>query len=779
LPQFDYAQYKAHEFAHQTARSNGLVHKKGSGNMKTTFKAVLLSSIAVTGLSAAPVFAQEETDSASERREVIVVTARRREESIQDVPVAVSAFSGDQLEAIGATDLTALNQSVPNVTFEVSRGTNSTLTAFIRGVGQQDPVAGFEQGVGIYLDDVYLNRPQGAVLDIYDVERIEVLRGPQGTLYGRNTIGGAVKYVTKRLNPDEPELNLRGSVGSYGQFDAVASFSAPVDEDLRFGASFARLTRDGFGDNQFTGEDNYNKDVLGARASVEWEPSDTVSLRLAADYVLDESNPRQGYRPLASTVTARQPLSSVFDTRAGITATGPISDNSVESFGLSFQAEIEVNDNVTLKSITGLRSDETETPIDFDSTEAPTFEVPAIYENEQFSQEFQALLDYGRWNGVVGVYLLEANAFNGFDASFSGGAASFTLGDVDTNTWAIFGEFTYDLTDRLHLTLGGRYTEDTRSATVTRATYLGASSPFFGGTGPSITAVVLDASGTQVVPTFRGRRTDDAFTPRVTLAYDATDDINVYVSYSEGFKGGGFDPRGNFSTQAIRDGFAPEEVTSYEAGLKGNFFDGRVSANAAIFVADYENVQIPGSVIITLPGGLTSFQGTVTNAGAAEFTGLELEGTAFLTDRLSVSGALGYIDAEYTEFVSNGVNIAANTDVQNTPDWTGNISANYTYPIAIDRIEGEMSLIASAAYRGETQQFEFPIPLLDQDAYWLYDASAVFRAQSGGWSVGLHGKNLSDEEYVISGYNFPTVDSSILQFYGNPRTVTATFSLHY
>src|SRR6186997_76012 len=191
----------------------------------------------------------------------IVVTARRRAEALQDVPIAVTAYSGAQLEREGAIDITDIGDTTPNVTVETSRGTNSTLTAFIRGVGQQDPVAGFEQGVGLYLDDVYLNRPQGAVLDIYDVERIEVLRGPQGTLYGRNTIGGAIKYVTRRLS-DEPEVRVRANYGSYDQADLILSGSAPfVDGAIKVGASMARLSRGGFGKNLTTEKENYNKDV--------------------------------------------------------------------------------------------------------------------------------------------------------------------------------------------------------------------------------------------------------------------------------------------------------------------------------------------------------------------------------------------------------------------------------------------------------------------------------------------------------------------------------------
>src|SRR5918999_1259332 len=169
-------------------------------------------------------------EAAGDDDEVIFVTARRRAESITDVPLSITAYSGEQLENQGALNITDIGDTTPNVTLEASRGTNSTLTAFIRGVGQQDPVAGFEAGVGIYLDDVYLNRPQGALLDIYDVERIEVLRGPQGTLYGRNTIGGAIKYVTRRL-PADPELRVRGTVGTYKQADLVVSASTPVASD--------------------------------------------------------------------------------------------------------------------------------------------------------------------------------------------------------------------------------------------------------------------------------------------------------------------------------------------------------------------------------------------------------------------------------------------------------------------------------------------------------------------------------------------------------------------
>lgn len=244
--------------------------------IKSTFtRALLLSSSAAIAGIAAPAMAQDTAPLNEEASDVtqgngIIVTARRREERLQDVPLSITAISGDDLEQQGVLEITQVAQTVPNITLEVSRGTNTTLTAFIRGVGQQDPVAGFEAGVGVYVDDVYLNRPQAAVLDVYDVDRIEVLRGPQGTLYGRNTIGGAIKYVTAKL-PDDPALSVRGTLGNFDQADLIITGSTPITDNLKIGASGARLSRGGFGDNLNLGTENYNKDVWAARGTVEFD----------------------------------------------------------------------------------------------------------------------------------------------------------------------------------------------------------------------------------------------------------------------------------------------------------------------------------------------------------------------------------------------------------------------------------------------------------------------------------------------------------------------------
>ncbi len=735
----------------------------------------LLLAAAIAAALPVPALAQQGTVMIEE----IVVTARKREENLQDVPVAVSTFSGDALQAVGAEDLTAISQSVPNVTLENSRATNSTLTAFIRGVGQQDPVAGFEQGVGIYLDDVYLNRPQGAVLDVYDVERVEVLRGPQGTLYGRNTIGGAVKYVTRRIDPNDPTFRARLAVGTYSQLDGTVSASTPLSDTFRVGAAIAKLTRDGFGKNLTTGDENYDKDVLAARISAEWQPTADLLVTLSGDRTDEGSSPRQGYR-LLPTISPAQPalLSDDYDTTAGITTFGPIRENSFVANGGQLKIDWAPGDTWSFQSITAYREDKSKSPIDFDSTAPQTFDAPVVYNNDQFSQEFQLIYDADRLNVVAGAYYLDANAFNAFDVVFTS-VTSFTLGDVDTKTWAIFGEATFDLNDQWSLTVGGRYTEDERTSRIVRETFLGVNSPYFGNNAAVSLTVPVIVGGEEVVPEFNGSRTDSKFTPRVILAWEPNADLNLYASYSQGFKGGGFDPRGNYANADVRDGFLPEIVDSYELGAKTSLLEGRATLNTAVFYADYTDVQIPGSVIV--PGPPVSFVGTVTNAGAAEIYGVEIEGAARFTERLSGTVGIGYINAKYTEFVLAGVDVSDQRDVQNTPDWTGSASLTYALPLNLGSASGTLAFTGSAAYRGDTQQFEFAIPLLDQEAFWLFDASVNWTSDDDHWRVGLYGRNLGDERYITSGYNFPgaATDNSVLAFYGNPLTVTAAFEYRF
>ncbi len=766
---------------------------------KAIHTAILMSGVASMALLSAPALAQQETNASSQStNDVITVTARRREESLQDVPIAVTAFSNAQLENVGAQDITFVGQSTPNVTLEVSRGTNTTLSAFIRGVGQQDPVAGFEAGVGLYVDDVYLNRPQAAVLDIYDVERIEVLRGPQGTLYGRNTIGGAIKYVTRRLG-DEPEANVRLNVGSYNQIDLIASGSAPLSDTFRVGGAIARFTRDGFGTNLITGDENYNKDALAFRASAEFEPNDRLFFRVAYDHIQDDSNARQGHRLLADQFPpfTYPVLDNVYDTRAGLNVVA----QEVTGSGVSFLTEFQINDQWQARNILAYREDSSVSPIDFDSLPEADLDVPAIYENEQFSEEFQLLYEGDRLAGVLGFYYLDAEASTVFDVLLGNtgallnlpGLNAQTFGDVSTSTWSIFGDFSYDVTDTISVSVGGRYTSDERSSTVLRRTYIGGFSEFFGG-NPTLIATTSNFTGSE-------EWTD--FSPRASISFQPDSVNNFYLSYSQGFKGGGFDPRGQTTAAPDLDlsgtvtpdeifqfmMFEPEEVDSFEAGWKVERPNYRHSLS--VFFADYTNVQVPGSVGVDTDndGIADTFSGVTTNAGAATLTGIEFEGSATLGedvfrpgDGVDLAWTIGVIDGEYDQFINAfGVDVSNTAEIQNTPDLTASATISYSTPVA----QGDLNLLAMASYRGDSRQFEFPSPLIDQQAFTLFNASAVWNSGSGNWQVGLHGRNLTDERYSVAGYDFVNVASplglegTLTAFYGDPRTVTATVAYRY
>lgn len=712
----------------------------------------------------------------------VIVTARRREETLQDVPVSVTAYSAEQLSKQGIPDVTALAFSLPNTTLKASRATNSTLTAFIRGVGQQDPLAGFESGVGIYLDDIYLARPQGAVADIYDVERIEVLRGPQGTLYGRNTIGGAVKYVTRRLAP-KTDVRLKTTVGNYGQLDGVVTASTPISENARVGASLAKFTRDGFGTNLTTGKGNYDKDVTAARVSAEFTPTTSLFIRLSGDATQDDSNPRNGHRLIPGRTSGAPILGNVYDTRANLTrALGH--EQEVKAHGVSALVEWDIANGLAFKSVTAARKDKSYAPIDFDSLAVVDFEVPALYENKQFSQEFQLTYTGDKVQGVAGVYYIDANAFNIFDTILAGAVptSTFTRGDIDTRAWAVFADANYKVSDALNVSLGGRYTVDKREASILRQIYLGAAgTPGLG--NPNAVLFRTDTNFTSG----ELEREDKKFTPKVGVAYKATEDQNVYASWARGFKGGGFDPRMNvvgtrLSLAAARAGYSPETIDTFELGLKSSYNGGRFLTNIAVFNSDYEDVQIPGSVAVDTNGDGRddSFAGVTTNAGKARIKGFELEANARVTDNFTLSGMYSYIDAKYTRFIVAGVNQAANRVFQNTPENSANLRGAYDVPMPLMGANGRLTLSANVAYKDDTYQFETP-SLLDQEAYTVWDASVVWTSANNKIRAGLHGRNLGNERYKTGGYLFPTLGNEgvLTAFYGNPRTVSATLEYRF
>lgn len=744
---------------------------------------VQVSLAALMAVGTAPVaFAQVDDE--------IIVTAQRRAQNIQDVPISVTAVSGDMLAETGAIDITDIAKFTPNATVEVARGSNSTLIAFIRGVGQQDPLWGFEPGVGIYVDDVYVARPQGAVLDIFDVDRIEVLRGPQGTLYGRNTIGGAIKYVTKGLDLDAPTLNARINVGSYNQFDQILSGSFPLGETLAVGGSVARYNRDGFGDNLNTGSDHYNKDILAGRLSARWMPTDALDFRLSADMTDDDSNAKHGHRLLPSANGAFPVTDNVYDTRAGVGDA-----NEVKTKGLSFTAAWDVNESMTVKSITAYREGDTTTPIDFDALPQPDFDVPAFYNDSQFSQELQLLFDTDRLSGIAGLYYLDGEASGAFDVVLGGlGLTIYQAGDQQKENLAAYADFTYALTDRFDISLGARFTRDKTVADVTREVWLGLGSGSFDPANATSFFLATQTGYTGL------EREDEEFTPRIALSYELTPETNVYASFSQGFKAGGFDPRARADldpTGVTREGFSPEFVDSYELGVKGSLLDNRLTYSLAGFMADYTDQQITvqEGVDTDNDGVNDTFVSSVFNAGASEYLGVEFEGAFRVTDNLTLSSAVGYINADIEEIISGDVNIANGFVTQNTPEWTSRFGFVHTSDVG----GGDLTLTGSANFRDEYFLFNvanpgfgagtsavFPSggPALDPEAYTTIDLGANWVAPSGRWEVGIFGRNLTDERARVAAYNFVTpsqlgVDGAYSAFYRPPLTVTATIGFNY
>lgn len=733
-------------------------------------RTILTASAAFSALASVPALAQEapaEEAAATQDSGEIVVTARRREESLIDVPISMSVVSGDSLVKSGAADITALQDKTPNLTLQIARGSNSTLIAFSRGVGQQDPLWGFEPGVALYIDDVYVARPQGAVLDIFDVERVEVLRGPQGTLYGRNTIGGAVKYVTRRLG-DDFKASFRGSYGSYNQIDLVGQVVVPVGDTLSLGAAVAQYWRDGYGTNLTTGAEHYNKDVFATRLSAEFTPTDNIFVRVAGDRVLDQSNPRHGTRLVPNgTDPIYAPTASVYDTRAGIG-----DNNRVETRGLSVTGEIGLSDELTFKTITAWRDGSTDTVIDFDNTILPTLDIPAEYSDRQFTQELQFLYEGERLQGVFGLYYLNGRASGAFDTVVGlANLTTLTSGEVFTKSYAAFGDFSFDVSDQFKISAGLRYTRDEKTGTVFRRNYTGIRSPRFGNAAAVPGLIRSD---------YTNSRDFEKLTPRISLSYQPTDDLNIYASYGKGYKSGGFDMRGDaILTPTTVNGYEPETIDSYELGMKGAFLDRTLFVNLAGFFSNYKDQQVTIQVP-ALPSGIASF---VDNAGKGEIYGFELETRMVPSRHFQASVVVGYTNADYKEFftfIGGGttpVDVSNARAFQNTPEWTANASFTWSNDVA----GGTLAFTPAVSLRSDIQMFELATPALDQDGYALVEASLNWTSGDGRYRVGIAGRNLTDARYRVGGYNFPgaLTGNSVIGYYGPPRTVTGTFEIKF
>tara|TARA_R100001129_G_scaffold164756_1_gene131072 strand:+ start:1424 stop:3631 length:2208 start_codon:yes stop_codon:yes gene_type:complete len=730
------------------------------------FQKSMIAAAVATLLGSPAALAQqnEEAEVDEGKLERIEVTARRTNESLQEVPVSVSAFGEQELEQSGIEDITELQFKMPNTTFQVSRGTNSTLTAYIRGVGQQDPLWGFEPGVGIYIDDVYVARPQGAVLEVLDVQRVEVLRGPQGTLYGKNTIGGAMKYVTRELTGYN-EFEVKGTVGSYNQRDLKVSGQTALADNFYVGGAFATLNRDGFGEFVNTGDENYNKELMTGRLNAKWLVNQDINVKFAADWTKDDSNARGGHREQESLLSDEPRLTDVYDSYTAMPTW-----NEVETEGYSMTVDWAISNDWMFKSVTAYREGYTNTNIDFDSTVNPVLLVPAIYEDDQTTQEFQFMYRDDRMDFVGGVYFYEGEACGVFGTVL--GMLGLTIdngGCVDTSSQAAFGQATYHVDDQWSFTLGGRYTRDEKEADVYRYTYAGVK--FLDRNDYAADPIAVNSD-------FTTKADWSKFSPHASVSYQANPDLMFYASYSNGFKSGGVDMRADVSINpSARDPYDPETVDTYEIGVKSEFMDGRLRANLSTFYSDYQDMQV--TVQTAVPTGVSS---QVLNAADSTVKGVELESTFAATDSLNFTGSIGYINAEFDEVAVFNPTTQQVEDVSNrwsfanTPELTANLGFNQEFNLG----NGALVWSGAVAYRDETQIFEEPSPL-DEDSYSLVNTSLVWYSNASNWTVGLHAKNVFDEEYRLSGYNFGSTfgENIVTGYYGDPRTVSLSVGYRF
>ena len=744
-------------------------------------RVLMVAALAVLLVLAVPALAQEETEdpggpTTEEEKAIeealkrqpfageITVTSRRREEALQEIPIAVSVVGGAQLEDVAATTISELEGYVPNLSIYQGRNQSTTLTAFVRGVGQADPLWGVDPGVGLYIDDVYVARPQGALLDVYDVERVEVLRGPQGTLYGKNTIGGAIKYVTRSLS-NTPEGRITWNPGTFGTQEFRANIGGPIVKDkLLAKASFAMLTRDGYGENLYQNRDVSDKDSTAYRLALEWLPSDKVSIRANYDSIEDRAEP-VGLTRLADNFLCPiflgetcPPYDNLFDTESGL---APV--NSTDSTGYSLTLTWDINPALQFKSITAYRENDAQNNIDFDTTPAPIVDTgPAVYFDDQTTQEFQLVFTGSdKWSGVLGLYYFDGTAGGKVNAVFAGGTFVTTEGDIDTKSYALYADGSFKLTDRLTLNVGLRPTRETKHGTAFNVFNTD-------GSYEDILFVTAD---------FDDEVTFTSWAPKLGLDYQFSPDVMGYFKVNRGFKSGGYNVRAQ-ETVFPESGlpFDDEVMTVAEVGLKTVLANRSLVLNTAVFYGDYTDIQVSTFTDYDSNGDGTNdaFFGNFLNAGDATISGLEVEYNWASKSWFGLSGFLAYLKTDPDFLDENEDGILDAQVISNAPELTGAIRGNFDFPA----FGGLITASVGFSYRDESVLTNEGVNPIVQEAYGLADAWISWLSGNARWRFGISGKNLTDEEYLTNGYNIPSL--GILQgSYGMPRTFIATLEWRF
>ncbi len=726
--------------------------------------------------------------------EEITVTARKMEEDLQSTPISISAFSGAGLEDRGMTNIAQIAPFVPNLSLQNNPsfgGAGNAAAIYIRGVGQKEFLPTTESGVGLYVDGVYIARSVGAILDLIDTERVEVLRGPQGTMFGRNTNGGAISITTVKPH-DELDGNLWATYGTDNRIDLKGSINAPITDGLYSRFTLLAKKQDGYVKRD-DGHEFGDVDTIGGRASLLWEGARNLEIGwsieatqqrvdgpaltlLGINYgspvdpdtppmatihnVLATAapNPPTPTTPPCATpgMTSNPAVPLCYDDRfiygknaERTSGTAPAFSNT-DIWGTNLNIAWDITDALTLKSITAWRDLDSEFARDGDHSEHRISQFFDDLQQQQFTQELQLLgesfNDRLRW--IVGLYYFTEDGDNRNELDFT--VSRFRSGGAfDNESLAGYAQGTFDATSRLHITAGLRYTDETKKFTPDQIIH----ENYFAGSGhPQLDAPFMQA-GQRILPMVEKELDFEELDPYLNLAFDFTDNTMGYISYSEGFKSGGFTqrvfppivvpftaPPGTSDVDLIPT-FEPEYVQVYELGAKYTGFDNRFRLNGAIFYTDYTDMQIQT---------FTSVAPITKNAAEATITGFELETQIVALESWFVEAGVGYLDAEYDRIDTAETFVDKNNNLDRVSDWT--LSAATFYEIGIGGGGGGAIVPRLEwAYRSEFDNDAFNTPEIRQDDYHLVNANVAWR--NSGESISVIGgvTNLTDEKYLITG----------------------------
>ncbi len=707
---------------------------------------------------------QQVSDEADARlADAIIVTARRRAEDVQDVPISLTALSGDALKERNLPDLQALNGFIPNVTIGGTASFGSTQAAFsIRGSFQDSPSITLEPAVGLYVDGVYLGRSESGLVRFSDIERIEVLRGPQGTLFGKNTAGGAISIVSRRPEPGySGEISLTG--GSFDRAEMEGIVNLELKENLFFRASGYHAQRDGHVLRLTDEIDVGDTNTTGGRAQLRWEASDTLTVDLSADY---SSTDRNGSALVATSINPNALFPTLMENfNPGVNppydsrwvpadigrqtwASGP-TFHELESWGFSGEVNWDLG-GVSFKSLTAYRGYDLDIALDGDGTPVRMFESRSQRTFWQFSQELQLSGEFwdDRINWVAGLFYFQENPEDERSIA-QRGVGSFAnveqfSYDQNTKSYAAFGQATIDITDRLSATAGLRYTYDDKTLILAEPTRF-----------PNVVVTApIDF---------------DSITPRFDVQYDLTQDIMAYASYTRGYKGGGLNDRiigvtgGGFTFLPFED----ETSTNYEVGLKSELFDRMLRFNAAFFWSKYKNMQ---QAINTTDPVIPNRSLILTeNIGEADVKGLELDFVARPTANLTLNGAFGWLDSEIVELDAGSFpGFVVGERLGRSPEISFSVGGQYS----IDLPKGDrVDIRADYNWQDDFVTTTSIFSAVPVDSYGLLSARIAYVSPEDRWSIALFGTNLTDEFYINNGLNIDLPFGFVQIEPGRPREI--------